>query len=384
MNPAVRQLLLGSSQQWRNTLPALRAFVTANYNQPNPHNQAAMASPPTITTTDNLQPAGLTTEYRPVDGSDGLVTYTGGRKKVFATQYVRFPNSDEYITGTGGTAADGETQTVFRATVIANADKVSFSVLDQGQNYRFIVDGQYVSLAGTAIAGTSARVYYQLDFGSKARRTISVEGVQDHGFERMGLAPANAPIEKIEAPKRMLVLGDSFTWGAGATLNGDGWAIVAGDMLGFKDTWASGTGGTGYIATSSGTKYNLAQRLQDAITTGPWDAIVVAMGLNDLGQSAALIEGQATYCLKEIRRANPAAQLIVLGPWDVNAPAAPAANYAVTKAAIRAAASVVPGAMFVDMEGVAYTKSDATHPDTAGHQTLGEAAALKIKTALGA
>lgn len=382
MRGGLRQVLLAGAQ-WRNTLPALRAFVTANYNQPNPHNQAAMASPPTITATDNTQPAGLTTEYRPADGSDGLVTYTGGRKKVLATNYLRFPNSNEYINSTGGTAADGETQTVFRATVIANAAKVSFSLLDIGQNYRFIVDGRYVSLAGTAIAGTSGRVYYQLDFGTKARRTISVEGVQDHGFERVGIAPADAPIEKIDTPRRMLVLGDSFVWGTGATLNGDGLAIVAGDMLGLQDTWASGTGGTGYIATSSNTKYSLAQRLRDATTSGPFDIIVVAMGVNDIGQSAGLIAGQAAYCLGEIRKANPAAQIFAVGPWDVNAPAAPVANYATTKAAIRSAAASESGVTFLDPEGVTYTKFDATHPDTAGHKTLGDWLALQIKNALG-
>lgn len=362
---------------------ALRSFVTANYNQPNPHNQGAMSSPPTVTTYDNDQPPGLTQEFRPANSTDALVTYTGGRKKLLAAAYARFPASTEYIGGTGGTVGDGETQTVFRASVIATAAKVSFSMLDNEAVYRFIVGSQYVSLAGTPIAGTSGRVYYELDFGSVARRVVSVEGILSQGFERVGLPAAAIPIERVSPPKRMIVVGDSFVWGAGATLNSDGLATVAGDMLGISDTWQSGAGGTGYINTSGGTKYNLQQRLQDINSYGPWDAIVVAIGLNDIGQTAGAITTAVETCLASIRSANPAAPVFVVGPWDVNAPGAVVANYAVTKAAIQAGIHIA-GCWFLDPQGVTYTKSDASHPDTAGHKTLGDWLALAIKTAIGA
>jgi lysophospholipase L1-like esterase len=381
MNPAVRQIILTSANQWRNTLPALRAFVTANYDQPNPHNTAAMASPPTITVSSGgTPPTGVTTAYLYISGST-IQRYAGGADKTYTSVYRRFPSAT--IASTGGNVDDGKQATAWRVTTVTNAAKVAFRVLGgASRGYRFIVNGEYASTTATSVP-TGGGNYVLLDFGSSVSRTVSIEGKLDHGFQGIYTAPGDA-IAAPSAFKRVLVIGDSFCEATGVTERADGLGMVAADVLGFQDCWQSGAGGTGYIANSSNTKFNLSQRLQDATTTGPWDAIVVAMGINDIGQSAALIAGETGYCLRSIRRANPAAQIFVLGPWDVNAPAAPVANYAATKAAIVAGIPVNVGATFLDPEGVTFTKSDAAHPDTAGHQTLGEWLALEIKTALGA
>lgn len=372
----------GGVVAWAAALPALRTFITDNYDQPNPHNQAVMVSPPIITVTDNTQPAGLTTEYKYSDGTDTLLRYFGGGNKPNATIFRRFPVAT--IAATGGNVNDGQNATSWRTSFVADAQKVSISVLDQTENYRFIVDGRYVSLTGTAPAGTGGRCYFQLDFGTKAARSITVEGELAHGFEKVGIAPADAPISAVSTNRRMIVMGDSFIEAIGATKRGDGLAQVAGDMLGILDTWQSGVGGTGYVNTQGGTRFKLSERLGDANTTGPWDVIAVAMGLNDIGLSASAVTSEAETCLSSLRASNPGAQIFVVGPWDTAAPAAPVAGYATTKAAIQAAIPVGAGFVFLDPQGVTYTKSDSTHPDTAGHKTLGDWLALQIKTALGA
>jgi len=109
----------------------------------------------------------------------------------------------------------------------------------------------------------------------------------------------------------------------------------------------------------------------------------VAMGINDIGSDSATVTAAASACLNSLRSNNPAAQIFVVGPWDKNAPAAPVTGYSACKAAILAGIPGGAGITFLDPQGVSYTKiADGTHPDTAGHATLGAWLALQIKTAL--
>jgi lysophospholipase L1-like esterase len=368
---------------WAASAQALRTFITANYNQPNPHNQAVMSSPPTITAS-TTQPSGLTQEKRYSNNAPEL-RYYGGGNVAFATVYRRFPTAT--IAASGGNVGNGKQAIYWRVSAVHNGSKVSLRVLGGTVPYRFIVDGRYVSLAGTLTSTTSGTNYFQLDFGSAATRTIIVEGVQANAFDAIGGAPGDTISLVSAVPLRGIVLGDSFAESVGATVNGDGFAAVMGDMLGVYDMWSSGVGSTGYVADSSGTRYALPTRLStdlDAcIALGTVDMVVVAMGINDIGLSG--IQAAAQSVFTTIRQKLPLAQVFVLGPFDTAAPSAPSANYTTCKAAIQAAMLAAGGGFkFIDMQGVSYTKSDATHPDTAGHKTLGDYVALQIKTALGA
>jgi lysophospholipase L1-like esterase len=386
LNPAVRQLLIGSPQQWRGTLPALRAFVTANYDQPNPHNQAAMASPPTVTANNTTQPAGLTQEVLASAGAP--IRFYGGRRKAYSGQLYRVPCVSTIKNV--GNSLDNENATHWRVSAVCDAKDVSIKVGGSTASalpYRFIVDGQYVDLTGTLTTTStgSSHQYFKLAFATKAARTITVENEQSTSFAAFGALPTDT-ITAPAAPKRMIVLGDSITKGTGTTRIADCFARVAGDMLGIADVWAAGLSGTGYVADDSGTEYKLPQHLQDANLYGPWDVIVIAMGINDKDLSTTSVTNEVAACTTVLRRANPSAQIFVVGPWDNGAPDAPLASHTACKAAIQVGIPAGKGITFLDPTGVTYTKwvTDGTHPDDAGHKTLGDWLALQIKTALGA
>lgn len=174
---------------------------------------------------------------------------------------------------------------------------------------------------------------------------------------------------------RAIMFGDSFVQATGASWQGHGLSRVAGDFLDFPDWWGSGEGGTGYLATSSGTKPKLFDRLDEDLlrwtALGSADVVVVAMGLNDITPGLD-VTAQANACFDYIRANAPNALVFVIGPWDVNAPAPPAAGYSTRKAEIVAAVGSRLGFYFLDPQGVAFTKSDGTHPDTTGHLKLGK------------
>lgn len=371
---------------WAASLPALRTFVTANYDQPNPHNQAVMSSPPTITTlSGSTPPTGLTDAHLYVPG-DAALSYYGGEDFTLSSIYRQFPVAT--IGVTGGSIGNGTQALAWRVSVVADAQKVSFRVRGQAASvgYRFIVDGRYASLSYTATATTSGSNFITLDFGTKASRTVTVESEQACAFVGVYVAPGDT-VSAVTGEKRMILLTDSFGESLNVTCKGDGLGHVAGDMLGIQDFWSSGAAGTGYINNAS-TKFKLIDRIGDCNDNGPWDVIAVGMGFNDQASTPADVQTAADAVIASLRANSPSAQIMVLGLWDNWAPAVASATWKGIKAAIQAAVTARGGTgagiYFLDTEGVEFAKYDGTHPTAAGHTTLGNWLALQIKTALGA
>ncbi len=367
----------GEAKPWNQSLPALRAFIAANYDQPNPHNQGAMSSPPTVTATE-ARPTGLTVEHAYKDGAD--LAYLGGGDKPYSTIFRRAP--EVTAAASGGNVGDGQDSYSWRVTAICDAERVGIGVVGSTLPHRFIVDGQYVDTTGTVTETSSGSNWYELDFGTKASREVAIEFSFVGTFYGFAVAPGDT-VTAPAAAKRMIVLGDSLTAGTAATHPGDGFPNVAGDMLGIGDVWSSGVGGGGYVNTNGGTVYKLSEHLFDCNDNGPWDLIVVALGANDLSHSAESVTAEASAALTDLRANNQTAQIIVVGSWDTNAPLAPVANYAAINAGIQAGIPSGLGIYWLDPEGVEYAKSDAVHGTTAGHATLGNWLAEQIKTALG-
>jgi lysophospholipase L1-like esterase len=169
-------------------------------------------------------------------------------------------------------------------------------------------------------------------------------------------------------PLKVLFLGDSFTDGANATFKGDGYAPQSGWLLNWEVT-ASGIGGTGLIATSTGTQPNLQSRLDDALFQ-TFDAIVVAMGTNDTASSAGDITTATQAVVAGLKSRVPTAPQFWVTPWDLQAPSPLASNKAAVRDAIKAGTGQ-DGVYTFDPTGVVFTQS-SSHPDTAGHLTLAE------------
>lgn len=373
---------------WLATKSALKAFFATTNGAGNPHSLANMPSPPTVRLSvgDNSAPdapdAGLTSLYTYLV-NDASFRYTGGGNLQYDTPITRrFPTVSR---GDGGGNVNGGLDAIdWRVGFSTNASKVAFRVDGSStiyNNWRFIVNNQYMSVAEPTPVSPGRR-WLVLDFGSSAQRSIMMEGYTAAVFYQIGVAPGDT-MAPLSAPTyRGIVLGDSVTSATGADVTGNGYGRVLFDLLGIPDGWQSGLGGTGYVNNVGGTLNKLSARiladLDRSLAVGPLHLICLAAGLNDLGLSG--IQTEVSLCLSRIRQRCPAALIAVIGTWDEGAPAAPSANYTTCKTAIQNAVAAVPGARFLDPQGVVYTQSAAPHPDTAGHLTLGQWANTQIRT----
>jgi len=383
---------------WQATLASFKAFLAANNGADNPHSLSAMASPPTITTGTTLSGLGASnlTQVFGALANPSSFRFTGGGVAWANTNQRSFPASS-CISG-GNIAGDATLDSgCWKVGAQVNAQKVAIQVTGSTTDlYRFLVDGQYVSLTGTAVGTGGAATYALLDFGSKQSHLIEVEdgeSTDGRSATRRFISFSIDPGDTLTAPPvaafPTMVLGDSFTAPTGPTQAGDGWSAVAADYLGLKDRWNSGQGGTGYVNPSaSGIQYKLGDRLvadlNRMIAITPPKIIMVAMGYND--QSLSGIQAAAAACFDTIRAKCPTALVFVTtGPWDTAAPSAPAAPYTAVKSAIAAALAGRGGFYALDMQGVSYTKiGDAVHPNTAGHITLGVSAASQVRSLVAA
>lgn len=332
----------------------------------------AMSSPPTVSAMS--QTSAITgTIISPVT-SPSSFAFAGGSWAVAGATY---PNSILYR-ATVFTTSSGVTGGL-AAIVEYYTDASAFEIYIKGSSYRVLVDGQYVSLSPSAAPNDGNLYYEKYDFGSRkpSGRKITIEGQVSFG----GIKVANT--DKVwaagdgDAP-RLIVLGDSITegnYGSGTTYYGAGFANVLGRALGIRDTWASGVGGTGYINTVSGTKYNFGQRVAaDVIARSP-DIVLVAGGINDAGSTQAAIQAAASSLFDTIRAGLPNALVAVAGPF---APTSGFNTYGPTVAcrdAIQAAVGTRADFLFIDniaekwmVNEAIYTSGDNTHPTILGHE----------------
>jgi lysophospholipase L1-like esterase len=372
-----------SDSRWRIGLAKLQSAAQAAANGVNsPSHAAAMSSPPTVSTSTNISLlSGITSVVQ--QWSDGTLVQPGmygGTLQTLNTNYVRFLTS----------TPSGTTQQplgAWRVERQIKASKVGFKVSGSAFKYRVLVDDQYVDLTGTDV-GLSSPAYILVDFtsaGGRQSRKIAIEGQSSAAAGAIYVASGDT-IGTVPGPDPVLsiTLGDSFVQtSTGADNAADGFWVVANDANGFRSGIGSGVGSTGYLNDSSGGKYTLRQRLSYDLTGVNPDAVIVEMSVNDLSYDASAVAAEALLAWREIRTLAPAAPIFAIGPWDLNAPAAPSAAQVAVSAALSTAASGFPGLYYYDPVGISFSKADAVHPDTAGHATLGAWLAAQIKSTLG-
>ncbi len=345
-----------------------------------------MASPPTITTSTSFPSGTHASTAKLWATTPAAFFFQGGWVETYATDYRRFP----VATPSFGTVG----RNVWRAWVRANTSILAWRVLGYTAKYRLLVadaDGgnpRYVDKTGTDTASTTGINYIKLDFtsaGGKATRVLGIEGEIDSGITGAYCVFS----EVIDAPPspelfRLIIVGDSFVNGANATRRGDCFALQGGRKLGVHDNWLSGLPGTGYLNDVSGTRYTLRQRLSDITGNSP-NAVAICMGTNDTSADQTALLAEVTATLSALRAALPAVPVFVFGPWDYGAPVPASANHLATTATIAAAVSGRSGMWFIPATGVAFSQVGGgdTHPDTAGHTTLGEFLRDQINAILG-
>ncbi|HTL10824.1 MAG TPA: SGNH/GDSL hydrolase family protein [Chitinophagaceae bacterium] len=236
-------------------------------------------------------------------------------------------------------------------------------------NYRSAGDLNYRLFDFTAINAKPVKRHVRLEYSGKS----VMGGLQ---LDTIG---SLLPLED-KNNYRICWLGDSFTEGTGVANTQtphEAVAAYASKLLGFSDYRLSGLGGTGYSASYNpgfgSVRPSLFERVQyDGVAA---DVFVVALGLNDMDTDTSLSR-KITASLDKLRAANQASLIYVLGPYGNGRGENIKAN---VEQKIISAAANRPGVSFISVYDIAFTKSDTTHPDPAGHVTLGKAIAARIQ-----
>jgi lysophospholipase L1-like esterase len=282
-----------------------------------------------------------------------------------------------------------------------------------GGRYRLSVDEgygyQYVTATPQNAATQDGNLYYTLvTFSTRLPRKIRLEIDSGYfGGVRVGPNDTVFPVTR-QLGDRAIFLGDSFTEGTGATASFTSYANVASQFLGWE-CWASGSGGTGYIATGSTGRVKYLDRVvHDVIGYNP-DIVIVEGGTNDTASAKATVQVAATTLLQTIQAGLPRAKIFVLSNFSVQGTSAAITN---TRDGIKAAALACKlpfidslAGITYDAKGIAltpfasgmwftgsgntgatqatgnasyYTFTDGGHPSPAGHRYLGERIASEI------
>lgn len=186
---------------------------------------------------------------------------------------------------------------------------------------------------------------------------------------------------------RMLVFGDSWTYGSAATVRTDGYAFVTGRLLGW-DTVVDGVRGSGYLKPGiDGPAFGERIAALDADISP--DLIVVQGSINDRRRHTPLYLGEVRHAWDALAARFPDAAIVILGPAPQVLPVEPAtaaidADLA-TLAADRAWWYISPLAEewitdenYLDVIDVSDIGRD--HPSTQGHAYLAERLAAALRS----
>lgn len=199
--------------------------------------------------------------------------------------------------------------------------------------------------------------------------------------------PETASTEPDPAPRRVLVIGDSYTAGEGVPA-GTSWAWAACRELGWECV-IDGVGGSGYIRASvqDPTGAPFAERLElwSGRLAFDIDAVVLEGGLNDWQSTTVEIREAVATTVAAARTRFPGADVIVLG---LAAPVAQQDTRLANAAAVAAGAREA-GATFVDTMGAdrwldaansdGFDLGDGLHVNAAGHRYLADRFATAMK-----
>jgi lysophospholipase L1-like esterase len=148
------------------------------------------------------------------------------------------------------------------------------------------------------------------------------------------------------APVHAAFLGDSYTFGVGATEPTDGYAY----LVSKAEAWTSrvvGLPGSGYVRVAIRDDKNIAAGLSAVIAAQP-QVVIVASGHNDAMPNVAYrqTEAAALKDLGQLRTALPDATIVVVGPIWLNGYPDKKALY--VRNAIHMAQQRIPGTLWID------------------------------------
>lgn len=303
------------------------------------------------------------------------------------------------------TPFNGTSFQVYRIGLLTDAPVVEFQYRGVSSAYRVWVDGQPVTLAGTALPGGGAFYRVVVTFSTRAIRRVEVETDTGHLVE-ICIGPTDT-IFPSQPRKgiRGVVMGDSYVEGTGATNRFTTFAQTFGQLAGWSETIASGSGGTGYlnVGAQSG-RVKFRDRFANDVAAFSPDVILFTGGRNDNGYATlSAIQTEATALFNLAKSSLPSAACYVTGCFPASATEAASTSLLAVNAVIQAAAAGA-GFPFLDVMGAnAYitgggrvgggtgngnadnlTSNDGVHPSQLGHDTLARVLFSRYSAALAA
>jgi lysophospholipase L1-like esterase len=320
-----------------------RVANTRFFGLPKLNSRKVMATPPTVTT--STAATNMTSPFfRPAASGNGsynlgvvptdCFTYTRGTvNPAFTGTGVGFGNVTVSNTPSYGAAS-------FGVSFMHDGATLELVLGGNGNSYLMKVDGEYVTLTPKTVAASGTQ-WDQYAFGSTARRRIDIigyniafNGVNIGGTDSLDPAPVRGP--------RCIILGDSFT-----AIQPNGFTTCFADAMGWDDVWASGVGGTGYLATNGGAAPTFRQRVQNDVISYAPEVVIIPGSVNDDGLTAAAVGAEAALLYAQLKAALPNA-LICAAPTAKGGVNAWNANKLAIKAALKAAAQAA-GVLWLDL-----------------------------------
>jgi lysophospholipase L1-like esterase len=209
-----------------------------------------------------------------------------------------------------------------------------------------------------------------------------------------GVNSSGVPVvNQIGAPAQVVFLGDSYTYGIGATQRSDGYAYLISEALHW-DVDVIGLPGSGYTRVAKDDGLSIAAGIAPAIEAQP-QVLIVECGHNDAdpGISLAQTRHNALTDLRALRAGLPATTIVVLGPVWLNGRPTPRAL--AVRNAVHAAQKQIPGSLWIDPIGerwftgrfVNRSGDDATminyrvgHPNNLGYEHIAQVLEADLAT----
>lgn len=206
--------------------------------------------------------------------------------------------------------------------------------------------------------------------------SAGVPGVSSNGVPGMSL---------IGAPVHAAFLGDSYTYGIGASQPSDGYAYLISEALHWNVD-IIGLPGSGYTRVAKRDGLTIAAGIQPAIEAQP-QVLIVECGHNDADRAISVAETgrNALADLRALRAGLPNTIMVVLGPVWLNG--RPSAHALAVRDAVYAAQQKIPRSLWIDPIAekwftgrfVNRTGDDATminyavgHPDNLGYAHIAQ------------
>lgn len=291
--------------------------------------RAVMASPPTVTV-NGASPDATNTRFWNSSLNPGLLQVYGGSPLNSSSGVRRYYSVTINPTGgnIGSSTIPGASGDVWRAPLLVDALKPSFRLGVSTQGYRFIVTdpatgvSEYVSLTPTTVSASGSYEYVTLDFtavGGRALRLITVEGIQNCGFDGVVVSTTEAAYVPPAPNLTGVVLGDSYAFGSSAAYLADGVFMRMADYLGIDSFMVSGSGGTGWTTAASTYRFQDRIALGDLGRNGVPDFIFLMGSYNDRNATTeAAISEPALAGMLSARQQFPNAWIVVVGAFPGN------------------------------------------------------------------